>query len=232
MKATETEEKMQSKSLVWSVILLHMLNHVISGAMPMLYPDIMDEFSLSYSQLGLIRSVATFARGFPQLFVGFLRRWFSGRVLIGVGNLFNSVMNIAAALSSGFLQFFGFTVLGGVGSSTQHPAGASIISAATEDSKRGRMLGLNQAVPSLAFSFTPLIAAYLLTRMSWRSTLSILSIPALLLSIVLILFIKGTSSVEATTKDALNWTVSESPSRTGTFSPSACYAASWRSEWA
>jgi FSR family fosmidomycin resistance protein-like MFS transporter len=181
-----------------------MLNHVISGAMPMLYPDIMDEFSLSYSQLGLIRSAITFAAGFPQMFVGFLRRWFSGRVLIGIGNLVNSVMNILAALSRGFLQFFGLTVLGGVGSSTQHPVGASIISATTEPSKRGRMLGLNQAVPSLAFSFTPLIAAYLLTRMGWRSTLSVLSVPALLLSVVLILFVRGISSIENTTRDALN----------------------------
>ena len=193
------------RNIVWPVILLHTLNHVIIGAKPMLYPDILDEFNLSYSQLGLIRSVTTFAAGFPQMFVGFLRRWLSGRVLIGVGNIVNSVMNIAAAMSRGFLQFLGFTVLGGVGS-TQHPVGTSIVSAATDDSKRGRMLGLNQAVPALAFSFTPLITAYLLTRMSWRSILSILSFPALLLSLVLILFIKGTSSVEATTKDALNWT--------------------------
>jgi len=204
MSVSESEEETRSSPLVWSVILLHMLNHVISGAMPMLYPDIMDEFSLSYSQLGLIRSAITFAAGFPQMFVGFLRRWFSGRVLVGIGNLVNSVMNILAALSRGFLQFFGFTVLGGVGSSTQHPVGASIISAATDPSRRGRMLGLNQAVPSLAFSFTPLIAAYLLTRMGWRSTLSVLSVPALLLSVVLILFVRGISSVEATTRDALN----------------------------
>lgn len=201
----ENKEKTQSSTLVWSVIFLHQFNHVISGAMPILYPNIMGEFSLSYSQLGLIRSAITFASGFPQLFVGFLRRWFSGRILIGVGNFINSVMNLLAAFSTGFLQFFGFKVLGGLGSSTQHPIGASLISAATDPSKRGRMLGLNQAVPSLAFSFTPLIAAYLLTKMGWRSALSILSVPALLLSIVLILFIRGSRSVEGTTRDALNW---------------------------
>jgi MFS family permease len=112
---------------------------------------------------------------------------------------------MAAATSRGFLQFFGLTVLGGVGNSTQHPVGASIISSATEDSKRGRMLGLNQAVPSLAFSFTPLIAAYLLTRMGWRLALGVLSVPALLLSLILIFVVKGTGSVEAKTRDALNW---------------------------
>jgi FSR family fosmidomycin resistance protein-like MFS transporter len=205
MAGPESEGKTRSSPLVWSVIMLHMLNHVISGAMPMLYPDIMGEFSLSYSQLGLIRSAITFAAGFPQMFVGLLRRWFSSRVIVGVGNIVNSVMNMLAALSRGFLQYLGFTVLGGVGSSTQHPVGASIISAATDSSKRGRMLGLNQAIPSLAFSFTPLVAAYMLTRMGWRSTLGILSVPALLLSVALILFVRGTGSVEAKTRDALNW---------------------------
>lgn len=205
MESPENEGAPQSSGLVWSVIVLHMLNHVISGAMPMLYPDIMGEFDLSYSQLGLIRSAITFAAGLPQMFVGFLRRWFSSRVIVGVGNIVNSVMYILASMSRGFLQFFGFTVLGGVGSSAQHPIGASIISAATDPSKRGRMLGLNQAIPSLAFSFTPLIAAYMLTRMGWRPTLGILSVPALLLSVALILFVRGAGSVEATTRDALNW---------------------------
>ncbi len=205
MKTAENEEDTQSNQLVWSVIILHMLNHVISGAMPMLYPDIMDEFNISYSQLGLMRSASTFAAGFPQMFVGFFRRWFSGRVIVGIGNLVNALMNMLAALSRGFLQFLGLRVLGSVGSSTQHPVGASIVSSATETSKMGRMLGLNQAIPSLAFSFTPLIAAYLLTRMGWRSALGILSVPALLLSIVLIVFVRGASSVEATTRDALNF---------------------------
>jgi len=38
MSVSESEEETRSSPLVWSVILLHMLNHVISGAMPMLYP--------------------------------------------------------------------------------------------------------------------------------------------------------------------------------------------------
>ena len=205
MSTTENED-VKSTPLVWSVILLHMLNHVISGSLPILYPEIMDEFNMSYSQLGLMRSATTFVTGFPQMFVGYFRRWFSGRILDGVGNLVNAVMNMLAAMSSGFLQFFGFRLLSGVGSSPQHPVGASIVSSATEPSSRGRMLGLNQSIPSLAFSFTPLITAYLLTRTGWRSTLGILSVPALLLSLIVIFFIKGASSVEATTRDALNFT--------------------------
>jgi MFS family permease len=114
-------------------------------------------------------------------------------------------MNILAALSRGFWSFFGFSVAAGVGSSTQHPVGASLITAATDPNQRGKMLGLNQSFPSMAFSFTPLITAYLLTRMGWRSTLGILSVPALVLSLYMLFFVKGSTAVESKTRDALNF---------------------------
>ena len=202
----EEQKDSQSSLMIWVAIILHMLNHMISGAMPMLYPEIMTEFSLSYSQLGLLRSANTFATGFPQMFVGYLRRWTSGRLLLGVGNLINAVMNILAGMSRGFLQFFGFRILGGIGSSPQHPVGASLVTSATDPSKRGRMLGLNQSIPSLAFTFTPLITAYMLTMMGWRPALALLSIPALVFSLILIFFVKGSSSTEAKTRDSLSWT--------------------------
>jgi len=203
--APEEKEAEQSSLMVYVAIILHMLNHMISGAMPMLYPEIMTEFSLSYSQLGLLRSANTFATGFPQMFVGLLRRWTSGRVLLGVGNLINSVMNVLAGMSRGFLQFFGFRILAALGSSPQHPVGASLVTSATEPSKRGRMLGLNQSVPSLAFTFTPLITAYLLTKMGWRPALALLSMPALIFSLILLFFVKGSSSSEARSRDSISW---------------------------
>ena len=202
MSGDDTSKK--SGQLVWSVIILHMLNHVISGSMPMLYPDLMDEFDISYAELGLIRSAAGLAAGVPQMFVGLFRRWFSARVLISGGNLLNALMNIGISMGNGFAQFMGFSVLAGVGNSVQHPLGASIVSNGADPKDRGRMLGLNQAVPSIAFAFTPLLTAYLLTRMGWRWTLGVLSIPALALSVVILFFIKGSSDVEGKSRDALN----------------------------
>ncbi len=89
---------------------------------------------------------------------------------------------------------------------TSDPVGASVVTSATDPSKRGRMLGLNQSIPSLAFTFTPLITAYMLTMMGWRPALALLSMPALVFSLILIFFVKGSSSTEAKTRDSLSWT--------------------------
>jgi FSR family fosmidomycin resistance protein-like MFS transporter len=114
-------------------------------------------------------------------------------------------MNVCIAAGNGFLQFLGFSIIAGVGSSVQHPIGASIVSNSSNPNDRGKMLGLNQSIPSIAFTFTPLITAYLLTRMGWRTTLGFLSIPALLLSLFILFFVRGGSDVEGKTRDALNF---------------------------
>lgn len=187
------------------VIILHTLNHMISGGLPILYPDIVNEFHLSYSQLGLLRSATTFSAGFPQMFVGYFRRWFPGRIIIGAGNFLNSILNMLISLSRGFYQFLALNVLSGIGSSPQHPIGASLITTSSDPSKRGRMLGLNQSIPSLAFSLAPLSAAYLLTRMGWRMTLGALSLPALIFSVIMLFFVRGGGASEATSRDAFSW---------------------------
>jgi hypothetical protein len=42
-------KRQRIQNIVWPVILLHMLNHVIRGAKPVLYPAILNEFGLSYA---------------------------------------------------------------------------------------------------------------------------------------------------------------------------------------
>ena len=64
---------------------------------------------------------------------------------------------------------------------------------------------MNQAVPTIAFTVTPLIAAAMLAYFKWRMTLSLLSIPALIVSFILLLFVKGAGDAEGTTRDALSW---------------------------
>jgi MFS family permease len=179
-----------SKLLLAMVIVLHAFNHVIRGAMPVLYPGIMDEFNLGYVQLGFLQSVSQFASGFPQMLMGALRRWFSGRTLIGLGNILHSAFNMAASLVGGFYQFLALNVIAGLGSSTQHPVGSSILTTNSDPSWRGRVFGLNLSIPMLASTFSPLVAAWLMILIGWRSTMAIVAVPALIASVVLLLLVK------------------------------------------
>jgi sugar phosphate permease len=201
----KTGESQGSFVLQAVVIALHGLNHLIMGALPVLYPEILEEFDLSVVQLGLLRSASTLSTGFPQMFVGILRRWFSGRVLLGLGNIANSILTMISSLSSSFQTFISVRILAGIGSSTQHPVGTSILTTSTDQSRRGRMFGLNMAMPSLASTLAPIVAAQILILLGWRSALVILSIPSLIASIIIILFLKGREEVDAKTKSAFSF---------------------------
>ena len=186
-----------SPLLLGMVILLHALNHLVGGALPVLYPEIMEDFDLSYVQLGLLRSVSSFAGGLPQMFVGLLRRRFPGHVLVGLGNLIFSALNMLAGFVGGFWQFLTIRVLGSIGGSPQHPVGTSLLTTNTDPSWRGRVFGLNMAVPTLASTLSPMIAAWLMVSVGWRTTLSALAVPALFASIAMILFVKEQEDAEA-----------------------------------
>jgi sugar phosphate permease len=179
-----------SPVLLAMVIVLHALNHLIGGALPVLFPSIQEEFHLSYVQLGVLRSASSFSAGFPQMFVGFLRRWTSGRVLIGLGNIINSILNMFASWVGSFRQFIALRVIGSIGSSPQHPIGTSILTRNTPQSLRGRIFGLNMSIPTLASTFAPIIAAILLYSIGWRMTFFFLAVPALIASCVMIFFVK------------------------------------------
>lgn len=182
------------------VIILHALNHLIGGALPVLYPTLLDEFSLSYIQLGFLRSASQFATGFPQMFVGALRKWISGRVLVGLGNAINATLNIITSRVGSFQQFLHLKLLAGLGGSIQHPIGTSILTTNTDPSWRGRIFGLNLAAPMLASTLSPLIAAWLLVSVGWRTTLSVVAVPSLVVSCFMLVFVKEKTDDAAKTR--------------------------------
>ena len=186
-----------SPLLLAMVIALHALNHLVGGALPVLYPTIMEEFDLGYVELGFLRSATSFTAGFPQMFVGILRQWFSGRTLIGVGNVIFSGLNILAGRVGSFQQFLALRVLGGIGGSSQHPVGTSMLTTYTNPSWRGRVFGLNMAVPMLASALSPLLAAWLLVALGWRTTLSVMAVPVLVASLLMLLFMEEPSDADA-----------------------------------
>jgi len=109
---------------------------------------------------------------------------------MGFGNILHSAFTIAAAYVGGFHQFLTLNVLAGLGSSTQHSVGSSILTTNTDPSWRGRVFGLNLSVPMLASALSPLVAAWLMFSIGWRNTLSIVAAPAIFASAVMLLFVR------------------------------------------
>ena len=197
---TELKASPSSKLVIATVILAHALVHFQSGVLPVLYPTMIMEFNIDYVQLGVLQFLSSFATGFPQMFVTFLRRFVSRKILLGAGTLFSSFLNIAASFTSSFQNFLTLRVISRVGISPQHPVGASLITSYSHSSWRGRVFGLNLSLPMVGSTIAPIVGAALLLVVGWRSTLLIITIPVLISGIIILLFVKKEKKEEVKTK--------------------------------
>jgi FSR family fosmidomycin resistance protein-like MFS transporter len=187
---TEPKASPSSKLIIATVILAHAMVHFQSGVLPVLYPTMIMEFGIDYVQLGALQFLSSFATGFPQMFVTFLRRFVSRKILLGVGTLFSSLLNIAASLASNFQNFLTLRVVSRLGISPQHPVGASLITSYSQSSWRGRVFGLNLSLPMVGSTIAPIVGAALLLSVGWRSTLLIITIPVLISGFVILILVK------------------------------------------
>jgi FSR family fosmidomycin resistance protein-like MFS transporter len=197
---TEPKASPSSKLIIATVILAHAMVHFQSGVLPVLYPTMIMEFGIDYVQLGVLQFLSSFATGFPQMFVTNLRRFVSRKILLGVGTLFSSLLNIAASFTSSFQNFLALRVVSRLGISPQHPVGASLITSYSQSSWRGRVFGLNLSLPMVGSTIAPIVGAALLLAVGWRSTLLIITLPVLISGFVILLSVKEEREEDAKTK--------------------------------
>lgn len=167
----------------------HVLNHSYDSLLPILYPPIMSEFSLSYSLVGMLVMGYRLSSGSLQLIMGFMGRFFRRKFLLGLGMIWQSVTNSFISVSQGFTQVLVNRTLAGIGSSPQHPTGSSYIAENFSREKLGRALGINIAAAQFGSLLAPLIGSIVLSSVGWRNTILVFSTPGILVGIAF-LFLK------------------------------------------
>jgi MFS transporter, FSR family, fosmidomycin resistance protein len=108
----------------------------------------------------------TLGSAFQGLY-GFVVPYVRRGVILGIGNCLLGLSVVASGFASSFHQFFATRLLGGLGSSPQHPVGSSIL-ASHFGAARGRMLAFHSTAGQLGSLVAPLLAALLITWLGWR----------------------------------------------------------------
>ncbi len=169
------------------VVTSHTLNHAYDSLPPILYPSMMAEFGLSYSLVGMIVMGYRLSGGSLQLVMGFLGRFVRRKILLGAGMAWQCIFNSFMALGQGFQQIFICRTLAGIGSSPQHPIGASYIIENSSKGNRGKALGINIAAEQIGRFITPLLGSLVLISLGWRATMLAFSVPGMLIGIAFFL---------------------------------------------
>lgn len=154
--------------LVVLISLTHGFNEFYSVIVPPLFPFLVPALHIGYSRASLLVVVFFLTYSVVQLAVGPLSDVYSNRRVLAAGMI---VLAAGIALV-GIAPTFDWMLLGmvvaGIGGSTYHPTGMSLISDAESSETHGRSMGIHGMVGSLGTVTAPLLVVGIAEVTNWR----------------------------------------------------------------
>jgi MFS family permease len=146
----------------------HLINHFQSGMLGVIYPLMMKELGMTYLAIASLASVYNTLGSILQASYGFIVPYLRRGVILGIGNCLLGLSVAASGFATTFGQFFTARLVGGIGSSPQHPVGSSML-ASHYGAARGRVLALHTTSGQIGGLLAPILAALMVTWFGWRT---------------------------------------------------------------
>jgi len=168
--ATARAEHPGKTRVLWVACGAHALHDGLTDTLYLLLPLWQAQFALSYAAIGLLRALYTgVMAGFQVPAAKLAQRTGGARMLAG-GTAVAAVAYLLLGASSSVALLAVALVLGGIGSSTQHPIASSLVAAAYEGPRSRGALGTYNFAGDLGKMALPSITACLIAVISWRWT--------------------------------------------------------------
>ena len=158
---------------------MHVWSDLFFALLVPLLPFIKEDMGLSFTEVGLLRSVFSGASAVLQVPAGFLAENMGEFWLLIMGNVWVSAGLVAMALSPAFLVLVAASGIGGLGGGTQHPLASSMVSRAYDDRGRATAVGTVNFAGDLGKMVAPLVAGLIAVSMGWRATFMIVGLAGL-----------------------------------------------------
>ena len=160
----------QSKARVlWIACGAHALHDGFTDALYVLLPLWQAQFALSYAAIGMLRALYTAVMAGLQVPMAGAAQCISGAKILAVGTAAAGAAYLLLGASSNVAMLAIALVLGGIGSSTQHPIASSLVAAAYEGPRSRGALGTYNFAGDLGKMALPALTASLIAGTSWCS---------------------------------------------------------------
>jgi MFS transporter, FSR family, fosmidomycin resistance protein len=161
-------ENSSNRAVVVSIVCgTHFINHFQSSMLGVIYPLMMKELGMSYLAIASFAAVYNTLSSILQAAYGFVVPYVRRGAILGIGNCLLGLSVVASGFASNFNHFFTARLIGGVGSSPQHPVGSSMLASQFGDA-RGRALAFHSTAGHIGSLLAPLLAAVLVLYLGWR----------------------------------------------------------------
>jgi MFS family permease len=158
--------------VLWVACGAHALHDGFTDTLYLLLPIWQAEFALGYAAIGILRALYAGAMAGLQVPAAKLAQRIGGAGMLAVGTAGAAAAYLALGTSASVAILAAALILGGIGSSTQHPIASNLVATAYEGPGSRGALGTYNFAGDLGKMALPSITAGLIVVMSWRSAAS------------------------------------------------------------
>jgi MFS transporter, FSR family, fosmidomycin resistance protein len=159
--------------VLWVACGAHALHDGLTDTLYLLLPLWQAEFGLGYAAVGMLRALYTGAMAGLQVPAARVAQRVGAARMLTAGTAVAAAAYLCFGASSSFAMLAAALLLGGIGSSTQHPIASSLVAAAYEGPRSRGALGTYNFAGDLGKMALPSITAGLIVVISWRSAASV-----------------------------------------------------------
>ena len=183
--------------VLWVACGAHALHDGFTDTLYVLLPLWQAQFALSYAAIGGLRALYAGVMAGLQVPTAGLAQRIGGARLLAIGTAIAAVAYLLLGACSGIAILVVALVLGGIGSSTQHPIASSLVAEAYQGPRSRGALGTYNFAGDLGKMALPSIAAGLIAMMSWRLATSLIGIAGLFGATAILLLLRPVSLAAA-----------------------------------
>ena len=149
--------------------LAHGTSHFFHLMLPPLFPWLMADFSLTYTEAGFLMTVFFVVSGIGQALAGFVVDRIGARpvLMFGIGTLALSALVLAAA--SGYGGLLAAAAVAGVGNSIFHPADFTLLNRRVSSGRLGHAFSVHGLSGNLGWAAGSVVMAGVASVSSWRT---------------------------------------------------------------
>lgn len=149
--------------------LAHGTSHFFHLMLPPLFPWLMAEFSLSYTQAGFLMTMFFVVSGIGQALAGFVVDRVGARpvLMFGIGTL--ALSGLLLASSTGYVGLLLAATVAGVGNSIFHPADFALLNRRVSSARLGHAFSVHGLTGNLGWAAGSVVMAGVAAASTWRS---------------------------------------------------------------
>lgn len=158
----------------------HALHDGFTDLLNVLYPLLQSQFGLSYGAIGALKTCYSGAMATGQIPSGQLAERFGAVRILAIGTMLIAAGYCLAGLSGSLYGVIAGLLLAGLGASTQHPIGSSLVAAAYHGPRSRTALGTYNFTGDVGKVLLPAFFALVAAALGWQQALVVMAALAVL----------------------------------------------------